>query len=97
MGGRVDVKSELGKGSTFSVFFKVMYQISDQLSSSDGISSPNNSSNKSKQQRQGSKEEYKCSTFMPKTLKPAESQKKKYRVLIANDEIFLLQFLEQMF
>jgi hypothetical protein len=43
MGGRVDVKSVLGKGSTFSVIFKVMYQIADQLSASSDSASLKNS------------------------------------------------------
>jgi adenine/guanine phosphoribosyltransferase-like PRPP-binding protein len=44
------------------------------------------SAKKAKLQRKSSKEEYKCSSFMPKTHKHADSQEKKYRVLIVNDE-----------
>jgi len=47
MGGEVLVESELGKGSTFSVTFKVMYQITDQHSNSSERALSNSSLKKS--------------------------------------------------
>lgn len=98
MGGCVDVKSELGKGSTFSVSFKAMYQIAEQLSASSDSSSINRSDINQKNYLKGSKEVYRCSSFMPKALKPAETNnEKKYRVLIVNDELFVLDWFESIF
>ena len=74
-----------------------MYQIADQLSTYSDSGSLKNSPKYGMLQKDAIKEEYKSSSFMPKSLKPTEGQEKKYRVLIANDEIFLLDFLEQMF
>lgn len=100
MGGRVLVESELGKGSTFSVTFKVMYQINDSIDKSLS-SEVERSANSAEKQvftmidtvQQKPKEDFKPSLFKPNQIK-AEHQitelVSKPRLLLVNDDPFLL-------